>query len=261
MKLHWLILLLFLGWCGAASWYYTCRIKQVCYERPEPPPPDARPVVFAPGNAQPVVRASFARLRDSVLHHLPAGQQLEIIGAYFAFERPPLGFPDMGIARAAGVRNFLNFPLPDDRLLLSSEVVTPAERDTTRTVEMIRFRYLEPNREVVEQDDRTLIYFPSASVDRIESDAINAYLDELADRLKTGTETVEIIGHTDDEGPAEGNYRLGLRRAKMLRDVLVRRGVPRGQILTDSRGETDPEADNDTPEGRQRNRRVEVLID
>ena len=261
MRLHWLIILLFLGWCGASSWYYTCRIKQVCYERPAPPPPDLRPVVFAPGAAEPIVHSTFPRLRDSVLRNLPAGQQLEIIGAHFPFERPPLGFPDMGIARAAGVRNFLNFPLPDDRLLLSSELIDPSRRDTSKTMEMISFRYLDPAREVVELDNRTMIYFPSASVDRIESEEINGYLSDLAERLKTGTETVDIIGHTDDEGPADVNYRLGLRRAKMLRDVLVQRGVPRTQITTDSKGETEPEADNSTEEGRQRNRRVELVIE
>ena len=260
MKLHWLVLPLFLLWCGASSWYYTCRIKQVCYERPAPPPPDLRPIVFEYGGHRARVQPAFEKLRDSILHELPAGQQLEIIGLYFAGERKPLSFPDLGLARAATARNFLNAPLPDERLVLSSEVIDVSERDTSKWIQMLRFNYLDPKSEVVELEDRTMIYFPSASVEQVQSEEINEYLDDLAERLKNGTETVLIIGHTDDEGPSEGNLRLGMRRAKMVRDQLVRSGVPRTQIVTESRGETEPEADNETEEGRQRNRRAELII-
>lgn len=256
-----IIVLLFALWCGGSSWYYVCRIKQVCYERPVPPPPDLRPVVFAENDNTAVLRRSFPRYRDSILNLLQDDRNLEIVGLYLPTESAPNGFPDMGMARAAAVRNRLNAELPDDRIILTSRPLTADPRDSTELMELIEFGYPAREREVVQLEDRTRIYFPPGSVEQIENEAIQEYLRELAERLKNGTETVRIVGHTDNLGDPDVNQRLGLRRAKMIRDVLRRRGVPRRQILTESPGQEEPIADNATEEGRQKNRRVEVIVE
>ena len=71
---------------------------------------------------------------------------------------------------------------------------------------------------------------------------------------------VTIIGHTDDVGDAAYNQDLSQRRASAVASVLIGDGVSSGRISAVGRGESQPVATNLTPEGRQANRRVEVII-
>ncbi len=69
--------------------------------------------------------------------------------------------------------------------------------------------------------------------------------------------TVEIAGYTDNVGSESSNQRLSERRAKSVRDWLVREGVNPDRIQAVGYGESNPVATNSTPEGRQENRRIE----
>ena len=70
----------------------------------------------------------------------------------------------------------------------------------------------------------------------------------------------EIAAHTDALGTDEYNLDLSERRAAAVRDYLVKHGVPPDIIVAKGYGESQPIADNDTPEGRQLNRRVELKV-
>lgn len=86
-------------------------------------------------------------------------------------------------------------------------------------------------------------------------------LDDLADKLKAvDLELVLVVGHTDSVGSDAYNERLSLRRANAVRNYLVTKGIDAKRIRTEGRGETQPIADNNTEDGRARNRRVEVQI-
>ncbi|MGD8860887.1 MAG: OmpA family protein [Myxococcales bacterium] len=69
---------------------------------------------------------------------------------------------------------------------------------------------------------------------------------------------IEISGHTDNVGNPRANQKLSERRAKAVRKYLVRKGIDGDRIEAVGYGETRPIASNDTPEGRQRNRRIEA---
>ena len=69
-----------------------------------------------------------------------------------------------------------------------------------------------------------------------------------------------ILGHTDSVGTDDYNKRLSVRRADAAAEYLVGQGVERSRIATGGLGEEEPIAPNDTPDGRSRNRRVEVAI-
>lgn len=71
---------------------------------------------------------------------------------------------------------------------------------------------------------------------------------------------LRIEGHTDSQGSDRLNYELSQRRAVAVADALTARGVPRDRIQTEGKGPSMPVASNDTPEGRQRNRRVEMVF-
>jgi outer membrane protein OmpA-like peptidoglycan-associated protein len=71
---------------------------------------------------------------------------------------------------------------------------------------------------------------------------------------------LQIEGHTDSVGSDEMNQSLSERRADSVRDFLAEQGVPGSAISARGFGKTQPVASNDTVEGRQRNRRVELVV-
>jgi outer membrane protein OmpA-like peptidoglycan-associated protein len=72
---------------------------------------------------------------------------------------------------------------------------------------------------------------------------------------------VVVVGHTDRTGSEEANYRLGQQRAAAVaRYLLDEHGFDPVRVRVTSAGDTRPVADNATAEGRQQNRRVEILV-
>ncbi len=71
---------------------------------------------------------------------------------------------------------------------------------------------------------------------------------------------LQIEGHTDSVGGDEFNQQLSERRAGSVRDFLAEQGVSPSSITAHGFGKTQPVASNDTAEGRQRNRRVELVV-
>lgn len=71
---------------------------------------------------------------------------------------------------------------------------------------------------------------------------------------------VRVDGHTDATGTAEYNQWLSEKRAASVKKFLEDAGVASSRISTNGLGQSAPVADNKTPEGRQQNRRVEVII-
>ena len=72
--------------------------------------------------------------------------------------------------------------------------------------------------------------------------------------------SLQIEGHTDSVGGDEFNQQLSERRADSVRDFLAEQGVAPSTITAHGFGKTQPVATNETAEGRQRNRRVELVV-
>lgn len=102
------------------------------------------------------------------------------------------------------------------------------------------------------------IYFATGSdvLDTTSSPALKA----IAAALLSHPEwSVTIIGHTDSEGSEELNLDLSRRRARRVLETLVADyGIEAERLRSEGRGETEPVADNRTPEGRAMNRRVDL---
>ena len=73
-------------------------------------------------------------------------------------------------------------------------------------------------------------------------------------------ETISVEGHTDNVGSSAYNQTLSENRAYSVKNYLVDQGVPGSRVTAIGFGETRPKASNETPEGRQLNRRVEIHI-
>ena len=71
---------------------------------------------------------------------------------------------------------------------------------------------------------------------------------------------IRIIGHTDSVGTDQDNQILSEGRANSVRQSMIDRGIDGGRIEAEGRGEREPVATNETPEGRQQNRRVEFMV-
>lgn len=88
-----------------------------------------------------------------------------------------------------------------------------------------------------------------------------ALLDGVAEALASRPDIeVEIGGHTDGKGSDEYNLRLSDRRSKSVKDYLVKKSIRSSRMTTRGYGETMPVADNETDEGRELNRRVELKV-
>jgi outer membrane protein OmpA-like peptidoglycan-associated protein len=87
-----------------------------------------------------------------------------------------------------------------------------------------------------------------------------ANLDQLAAAVKSEDFTISLKGHADSVGPYKYNWMLSDKRALIVKNYLVRKGVKADKIVTTPYGSTIPVASNKTEEGRQRNRRVEIMV-
>lgn len=88
-----------------------------------------------------------------------------------------------------------------------------------------------------------------------------ATLDKVAQSLKDYPDSlVDVYGHTDSTGSDAFNQTLSENRARTVMNYLISQGVPAARLRSQGFGETMPVASNDTPDGRAKNRRVEIKI-
>ena len=94
------------------------------------------------------------------------------------------------------------------------------------------------------------------------SPASYAMLNAVSKILQKDTNLkVRVVGHTDERGSTELNQILSEKRAEAVRHYLIGRGINESRLSSAGRGETEPIAPNDTDIGREKNRRVEFLLD
>lgn len=150
---------------------------------------------------------------------------------------------------ASGVRTALASAMPDgfkgrDRITIMSSV----EREADQCEGMMRAT-----------TERGVINFERAKADLTQDSAET--LRELADIANACPAfRIEIEGHTDAEGTDERNQRLSDRRARAVAEFLVGAGVSSRRLDAVGYGATRPIADNNSEEGRARNRRIEFAV-
>ncbi|MGE0775699.1 MAG: OmpA family protein [Sphingomonadaceae bacterium] len=119
--------------------------------------------------------------------------------------------------------------------------------------------------EVVRSGDDLLLNMPSGITFETNSYAIQPQfrqtLDNVASTLAQYNQTyIDVYGHTDSTGGDGVNIPLSQNRAKSVADYLSMRGVSSARVGTQGFGSSQPLASNETAEGRQKNRRVEIKI-
>lgn len=93
------------------------------------------------------------------------------------------------------------------------------------------------------------------------ADGSEAALDRLARTLaEHPSARIRVEGHSDALGPPAANEALSRERAAAVKAALVSRGIDAARVEVSGRGESEPVASNADPEGRMRNRRIEIVI-
>ena len=86
-------------------------------------------------------------------------------------------------------------------------------------------------------------------------------LDSLMGKLQNAdVVSIKVIGHTDSVGSDAYNQALSERRASSVAAYLLSQGLAPNKLTSEGKGESQPVADNETEEGRAKNRRVELHI-
>jgi len=110
-------------------------------------------------------------------------------------------------------------------------------------------------------EDPLIFYFNPGTNTIMADQEQRVKVEKLVSYLKNaGNAVLEITGHTDSTGPYGNNMKLGLERALSAKDLLIRSGIQESVITTTSRGPDNPVADNQSPEGRAKNRRAVIMI-
>lgn len=88
-----------------------------------------------------------------------------------------------------------------------------------------------------------------------------AYLDDLHQMMESNPLMIlKVVGHTDNIGSNQANYKLSIERAQIVADYLFNKGIDKSRIEVSGKGDTEPIANNETEENRSLNRRVEFII-
>jgi outer membrane protein OmpA-like peptidoglycan-associated protein len=118
---------------------------------------------------------------------------------------------------------------------------------------------------VTRQGDNIILNMPgnvtfktnSADIDSSFYDVLNSVVLVVKEYDKT---LIDVYGHTDNVGSDAYNQTLSERRAASVAQFMISQGVDARRIYTQGFGKTKPIASNDTEEGRQKNRRVEIQL-
>ncbi len=155
-------------------------------------------------------------------------------------------------------------PSSDKQLIEDDRITEPqqvADSETRKiqdeiSIEQVKRLAIDPSKKAIIHN----IYFGFGTAGL--SRASNPVLEELKKVLENNPEMiVEIGGHTDSIGPEEVNNWLSENRAKAVRKWLIDHGVESNRLIAKGYGESRPMASNDDEkEGRELNRRIEVMV-
>jgi len=198
-------------------------------------------------------------------------KKINITGLYRADETNASAFPNLGLARANKVKNYLVSQgiassqtntfgeLTDNLVPLDGTFLGPVKYDIITKAEDADDALKALYDDI--KANPLVLYFNTGEAainltpsQREKIAKIARYLDQV-----DGAES-NVIGHTDGTGSRATNIRLGQERANFAKAYLVRNAIPEAKINSSSQGPDDPIASNATEEGRSKNRRTVVTL-
>ena len=196
---------------------------------------------------------------------------ITITGLYRSDEENPTAWPNLGLARANAVKNYLvglGIPslqtstlgkLMEDLVPSGNQLLGPINYEITTRPENADHQLKALYDKI--RENPLVLYFDTGEAainlspeQRQKVAYISRYLDQVDDA------SCSVVGHTDNTGNRATNIGLGKERADFAKAYLIRNGIPDAKIATSSQGPDNPIASNDTEEGRSKNRRTVVTL-
>jgi len=147
---------------------------------------------------------------------------------------------------------------PNQATEIASQNVSPSA-PFRMTDENIRATYGEALAALPPAPIHFILYFKTDSTEL--TDESRKLLEEILSTTRSRKSTdVSVVGHTDRLGAREYNFKLGLERAGLVKQILVTQGIDPDFIDVTSHGEDNPLVKTDDEVAEQRNRRVEVVV-
>lgn len=260
----WLIGLLFAGYTAWCINYWHCNVCHCCEGTPAATTATGTTGVplFQWNADKPVSDPNFPDWKKALLARGGQGDTLVITGHYRANEA---NGEKLALARAAAIRDMLAPEFPANRVKLAAKLVDDGLAEGSAPLESADFNWLKmvlkkEDSAIIESDKDVILLFPYNSTEKERDPKVDAYLKELCEKHKATNATFSVVGHTDDVGSDESNMAFGAARAKSVAKILGSNGIAAARISTDSKGETQPVAPNDTEDGRHQNRRVVITV-
>ena len=258
-----LLLMCLLGWFYCQSAADCCEQAATIEEAAIVPSSEggmSECLMFRWSDNEPVLRDDWEECKAGLVSRLRAGEFMEITGLYRSDETNNTSFENLGLARANKVKELLSPEIPEDRITIMSKLVNDdVGRDQLSN--SVAYRNYQKSNSVDETiPDRTIIRFAFNSTSKLDDGNVETYLDQVVKRINNSGERMRLTGHTDNIGSDASNKVLGQRRADIIKNYLIQKGVDASKIQTSSQGESAPVATNDTENGRAQNRRVELQI-
>lgn len=114
---------------------------------------------------------------------------------------------------------------------------------------------------VIDMKDGAHFAFNSYALPAQAQREIDGFLSDLKGDVAGENAIFVVAGHTDSVGPDDYNYDLGKRRAEAVsRYLITQKKIDPMRVMPVSYGKSAPLSDNSTPQGRAKNRRVEILV-
>lgn len=289
--LAWILLI---GWMGGSAYWHICKIKMLCDGPPEvssttPAGYSVPALSIVDGNTLSLSSAmnfgfkksmpepNYANVKkelDSLAAYLKvnSGRKLTITGLYSSVEQNTTSFPDLGLARADALKQYLlQSGVPGSQLVTASKLIdlTFSTDDSTHGMEFGFDSLMIPKTEEAlaaaekyESVFKTMdLYFKTAKADYVKTPENEKFIEEAIKYLAANKDKkLALTGHTDNDGTDETNLKLSKIRAGSVKALLMKRGISEAQLVTDAKGESQPKASNDTSEGRKANRRVSIIV-
>jgi outer membrane protein OmpA-like peptidoglycan-associated protein len=139
------------------------------------------------------------------------------------------------------------------------QTMMPAMADTTTIVEDTIQVELTPEEKVLfEPLD---VYFESGKSTITRTNELENFLKTAKAYLEKNPDAkLSLTGHTDSDGSEATNNPLSLKRAGIVKNILVTDGFSPDNLETFGKGESEPIADESTPDGKAKNRRVSIRL-
>lgn len=258
----WLILLLFAGYSIWAVRYWYCYRCDCAGKGAQTTVTETSGIpLFKWGTASPEQDANFGKWKKEQIGKCGPGDTLQITGLYRKGEAKPEGFDNLGLARAAALRSMFAPEVPESRVRLLAREVSDSLTADSRPMPSIELQCItmvmkKEKGAIVESGDTITFFFPFNSTERDRNPEAEAFLQKILEKHKTSQAAFVITGHTDNVGSPASNQAFGLARARSIAKILEKNGIVKTRIQVASKGQTEPIADNNTDDGRQKNRRV-----